>query len=112
MLTFLSLEASITDDFLVRMLKGCVQLGSRPPINNTINMVPVDHVAQIVVSASLDPPSSPLGVVHVTPQPRLSWSVFLGCLDQWYNVKEEDYEQWCKTLSDYVEQGDKEEFAA
>lgn len=94
------------------MLKGCVQLGVRPNVSNTINMVPVDHVAQIVVAASLHPPTEPLGVVHVTPVPRLSWTKFLESLDEFYYVKEVAYEEWRSMLIRYVEQGDKEEFAA
>lgn len=108
------LIASITDDFLIRMLKGAVQLGSRPDLTNTVNMVPVDHVAQIVVSASLNPPyaAEGLGVAHVTPHPRLSWTAFLGCLEEYYDVKELPYHDWRQKLLDYVENGEKEEFAA
>lgn len=45
-----------TDDFLARMMKGCVQLGVIPNIHNTINMVPVDHVARVVVASAFHPP--------------------------------------------------------
>ncbi|KAM0341447.1 hypothetical protein ACHAPQ_000538 [Fusarium lateritium] len=31
-----------TDDFLIRMLKGCIQLGVRPHIVNTVNAVPAN----------------------------------------------------------------------
>jgi L-aminoadipate-semialdehyde dehydrogenase len=50
---------SITDDFLVRILKGCIQLGSFPELgdDNFINMMPVDGVAQICVAAALEPRS-------------------------------------------------------
>lgn len=42
-----------TDDFLWRMVKGCVQLGYVPDINNTVNMVPVDHVALVCALAGI-----------------------------------------------------------
>jgi L-2-aminoadipate reductase len=42
-----------TDDFLWRMVKGCVQLGFVPDINNTVNMVPVDHVALVCALAGV-----------------------------------------------------------
>ncbi|KAH6900872.1 aminoadipate-semialdehyde dehydrogenase [Coprinopsis sp. MPI-PUGE-AT-0042] len=42
-----------TDDFLWRMVKGCVQLGYVPDINNTVNMVPVDHVALVCALAGV-----------------------------------------------------------
>jgi thioester reductase-like protein len=42
---------SNTDDFLIRLCKGCVQLGARPCIINSINACPVDHVAHVVVGS-------------------------------------------------------------
>ena len=107
--------ASITDDFLIRMLKGCVQLGYYPMIDNTINMVPVDHVARIVVASGVYPANTvagSVGTVQVQPQPRLSWSDFLSTLSQYYHVKSESYDAWRQRLLRYVEQGDGEEFAA
>lgn len=35
--------SSNTDDFLLRFLKGSVQLGKIPDIENSVNMVPVDR---------------------------------------------------------------------
>jgi len=51
---FLALVTN-TDDFLVRMMKGCIQWASRPNINNTVNTVPVDHVARVVVACAFKP---------------------------------------------------------
>ena len=62
-----------TDDFLWRLVKGCIQLGLVPDINNTVNMVPVDHVARCCALAALCPlpgPQSALGVLHVAAAPR------------------------------------------
>lgn len=60
------------DDFLIRMLKDCIQLGARPRIVNTVNSVPVNHVARVVVvAAALDPLPSGIHAVHVTGNPRL-----------------------------------------
>ena len=42
-----------TDDFLFRLIKGSAQLGLIPDMNNTINMVPVDHVARVTSLAGL-----------------------------------------------------------
>jgi L-aminoadipate-semialdehyde dehydrogenase len=44
-----------TNDFLIRMLKGCIQLSARSRIINTVNAVPVSHVARAVVAAALNP---------------------------------------------------------
>lgn len=95
-----------TDDFLIRMLKGCIQLSARPNINNTVNMVPVDHVARIVIATAFHPPVVPIGVAHVTGHPRLRFNEFLGALETWgYDVKQTDYVPWSMLLEQYVNDG-------
>ena len=97
------------DDFLVRMLKGCIQLQSVPTITNTINMVPVDHVARVAVSCALNPPVKPLSVAQVTGHPRMTFVDFGGSLAQYgYQVPEVDYERWRRSLERYVESQAKE----
>ena len=94
-----------TDDFLLRMLKGSIQLHSRPDLSpNTINLVPISHCARIVVAASLHPPS-PRGieVVQVTPHPQLPWNDFLGALEVYgYDTPMIPYPQWKSKLEEYV----------
>ena len=41
-----------TDDFLPRMIKGCIQLGSAPDSEAMIEMVPVDYVSKAIVHLS------------------------------------------------------------
>ncbi|KAI5299159.1 large subunit of alpha-aminoadipate reductase, partial [Ascosphaera atra] len=92
-----------TDDFLVRFMKGCVQLSARPNINNSVNMVPVDHVASVVIASAFNPPVKPLGVAHVTGHPRLKFNQFLGALETYgYQVPQIDYVPWAKMLEKYV----------
>jgi L-aminoadipate-semialdehyde dehydrogenase len=103
-----------TDDFLVRLLKGCVQLRSRPDINNTINMVPVTHVARVVVASTLSPPVTPLGVAQITSHPRITTNTFVGALAKYgYTVPQVDYRTWTKSMEAYVadQTGAKEEHA-
>ena len=94
-----------TDDFLLRMLKGSIQLNSRPDLSpNAINLVPISHCARIVVAASLHPPS-PQGVevVQVTPHPQLPWNDFLGALEIYgYDTPIVPYSQWKTKLEEYV----------
>ena len=95
-----------SDDFLIRMLKGCTQLSCWPSISNTVNMVPADHVARVVVACALHPPVSPIGVAHVTSPPRLRFDEFLMSLGHYgYNLKEVDYETWRDRLEKYVSDG-------
>lgn len=92
-----------TDDFLIRFIKGCVQLGARPNINNSVNMVPVDHVANVVVASAFYPPVTPLSVAHVTGHPRLRFNQFLGALEAYgFEVPQIDYVPWAAKLEKYV----------
>ncbi|KAF3911567.1 hypothetical protein ABW20_dc0110497 [Dactylellina cionopaga] len=92
-----------TDDFLVRMIKGCIQLGQTPDIHNTVNMVPVDHVARVVVASTFYPPVSPLAVAQVTSHPRLRFNEFLSTLGTYgYNVNRVDYIPWRIALERHV----------
>ncbi|CAI4213411.1 unnamed protein product [Parascedosporium putredinis] len=103
---------SITDDFLVRLWKGCLQVGARPDITNTVNQVPVTQVARIVTAAALYPPTSPLGVVQVTSHPRLTMNEWLGVLEvHGYPVPQIPYPEWSAKLRDYVSDPEKEEHA-
>ncbi|KAI1001942.1 L-2-aminoadipate reductase large subunit [Podosphaera aphanis] len=108
-----------TDDFLIRMLKGCVQLSSRPRIINTVNAIPVNHVARLIVAASLNalPPSPPTAdqptnsvhVIHGTAHPRLRMNEFLAALEYYgYAIPEVDYDTWKKDLENYVSAGGQE----
>lgn len=99
------------DDFLVRMLKGCVQVGSRPDVANTINMVPVPHVAKLVLSMSLRGKGG--STAHVEAHPRLTMNEYLATLEQYgYSVPQISYDAWRKSVEAYVEAGDdKEELA-
>lgn len=94
-----------TDDFLLRMLKGCIQLSCRPDLgNNTINLVPVDYCANLVVASSLHPPlEQDVGVVHVTPHAQLGFNAFLETLQKYgYNVPMIPYPEWRSALEQYV----------
>ncbi|KAL8849156.1 MAG: hypothetical protein Q9221_005833 [Calogaya cf. arnoldii] len=99
-----------TDDFLVRHLKGCIQLGCAPIIPNGINMVPVDHVARCVVACAFSPPipssaKSSIGVAQVTANPRLTFTEFTDVLRTYgYAVDSVPYETWKQKLVQYVEQ--------
>ena len=85
------------------MLKGCVQLASRPNITNTINMVPVTHVARVVVASMFDAPVEPLGVAQVTSHPRLTFNEFVGSLENYgYTVPQVSYNEWRKKMEQYV----------
>lgn len=94
---------SNTDDFLLRMLKGCAELGAYPNITNNVNMVPVDHVARVVVATALHPPQRELVVAHVTGHPRIQFNDYLSTLEgAGYKVERQDYPTWRTALEKFV----------
>jgi L-aminoadipate-semialdehyde dehydrogenase len=98
-----------TDDFLIRMLKGCIQLSARPRIINTVNAVPVSHVARVVVAAALNPLPGGVHVVHVTGHPRLRMNEYLSSLEFYgFKVPEVSYDTWKDELERYVSAGGQE----
>src|SRR5271163_3074484 len=90
-------------------MKGCIQLSSRPNINNTVNMAPVDHVAKVVIAYAFHLPREQLSVAHVTGHPRLRFNQFLAALQTYgYDVPLSDYIPWTRALEDYVSQSTSE----
>lgn len=94
------------------MLKGSIQLQSAPIIPNTINMVPVDHVARVIVACAFHPPVSPLGVAQITGHPRMTFSEFGGSLAIYgYHVAMVEYETWRRSLESFVERQTEQKFS-
>lgn len=94
------------DDFLIRMLKGCIQLSARPYIVNTVNAVPVNHVAKVAVAAALNPLAGGVHVIHVTAHPRLRMSEYLAILEYYgFNTPEVTYPSWKEELEKFVSAG-------
>lgn len=92
-----------TDDFLMRLVKGCIQLGRVPDIHNPINMVPVDHVARICAVSALQPTNEDLRVYHVTARPAPRFNGFLSSLARYgYPVERIEYLPWRTQLEQHV----------
>lgn len=93
-----------TDDFIWRLVKGCVQLGLVPDINNTVNMVPVDHVARIISLAAVYPlPKNDLSVLHVTAQPPPTYNGLFQSLKKYgYNTEQCEYLVWRRKLEQHI----------
>ncbi|KAJ7755326.1 alpha-aminoadipate reductase Lys1p [Mycena maculata] len=93
-----------TDDFLWRLVKGCIQLGLVPDINNTVNMVPVDHVARCTALAAVAPlPNAPLSVLHITARPLPTYNALLRPLAQYgFGTAQAEYVVWRRRLEQHV----------
>ena len=72
------------------MLKSCIQLSAWPRTTNTVNSVPANHVACVVVAATIKPRT---GDVHVTGHPRLGMNEYLSLLERYgFKVPEGSYD--------------------
>lgn len=98
------LSVTNTDDFIWRLVKGCIQLGLMPDINNTINMVPVDHVALLASLSAIYPPQeTSFAVAQVSAHPKIRFNDFLSALPLYgYPVDRCEYLLWRRKLEQHV----------
>jgi L-aminoadipate-semialdehyde dehydrogenase len=93
-----------TDDFIWRLVKGCIQLGLIPDINNTINMVPVDRVALCTTLAAISPlPDQHQSVLHIVAHPLPTFNQLLSSLAQHgFPTEQCEYVVWRRKLEQHV----------
>lgn len=93
-----------TDDFIWRLLKGCIELGFIPAISNSVNCCPVDYVASVVAGAAYhDTESTQLGVLQVTNPAGFTYNKMFGTLLTYgYQVKQTEYIDWRNKLMEYT----------
>ena len=85
------------EDFMCRMIKGCVQLGAAPVLDWPIDLNPADLVARLVVHTSLQPGAH--GMYHIChPRPR-TWVWLCQWLQRFgYRLSTLEYEEWRRQL--------------
>jgi len=93
-----------TDDFIWRLVKGCVQLGLVPDMNNAVNMVPVDHVARCAALAAIAPlADANMKVLHVQAHPRPTFNGMFRALAQYgFPLAQCEYVVWRRRLEQHV----------
>jgi L-aminoadipate-semialdehyde dehydrogenase len=92
-----------TDDFIWRLVKGCIQLRLVPDIHNGVNMVPVDHVSRALGAAALSAPSAGMEVLHMTAHPLPTFNGVLGALHAFgYATERAEYVLWRRRLEQHV----------
>ncbi|KAI9205250.1 uncharacterized protein BJ171DRAFT_615822 [Polychytrium aggregatum] len=90
-----------TDDFLWRLVKGCVQLKQVPKIANIVNMCPVDYVAASVAEVAASEAHISLGVFHIwNPHHFRFKDMFSLVKEHGYDVHDTDYIEWRSSLMD------------
>ena len=100
-----SVAVTNTDDFIWRLVKGCLQLGLVPNINNTVNMVPVDHVARCTTLAALDHlrENCSMSVLHIAAKPGFTFNDAFSSLARYgYQVEQRGYLEWRRELERHV----------
>ncbi|KAI9314974.1 L-aminoadipate-semialdehyde dehydrogenase [Dichotomocladium elegans] len=94
-----------TDDFIWRLLKGCIELGYIPSISNVVNCCSVDYVAAAVGTAAFyDTLSTKLGVLQVTHHPAtFTFNDLFGTLATYgYICKQTEYIDWRNKLMEFT----------
>jgi thioester reductase-like protein len=82
------------NDFLYRLLLGCVQLGSVPDRAMILDLLPVDYVSRAIVILSQQPTAIGQAFHLVHPQPVASQIIFEFLLSRGYAVDCLNYAAW------------------
>jgi surfactin family lipopeptide synthetase C len=91
------------NDFLYRLLIGCIELGAIPQGDVLDSLMPVDYVSRAIVTLSLQ--SESVGkAFHLASRDRLNFNILTNLIhDFGYELKEVDREQWEAKLTDISE---------
>lgn len=92
-----------TDDFIWRLVKGCIQLGEVPRISNVVNMCNVDYVSDLVVKVALSEEGVKLGVFHTWNSSKFKFDdLFTHLISNRFPVVRSEYVLWRTALMDFT----------
>lgn len=92
-----------TNDFLWRMVKSCIQIGLAPDIDMTVDMTPVDYVAQAIVHLSLQRESFGKAFHLFNPCP-MHWALLVDTIRSFgYPLELISYDKWRNKLIAHAE---------
>jgi len=90
------------NDILVTLLKGCIQMGKYPTAGTTVNLVPVDYVAQAIASLSLQTTSFGKAF-HLSNAQPLDWQeMWAGVNSAGYQLEELPEPEWMSELEKFA----------
>ncbi|MEH2065245.1 MAG: amino acid adenylation domain-containing protein [Nostoc sp.] len=92
-----------SNDFLYKLIIGCVQLGSAPDIDIRENIVPVDYVSKAIVHLSKQEESLGKTFHLVHPQTLHSNTLIDHIRSLGYSIDQDSYEQWREKLLNITE---------
>eukprot|EP01060_Flectonema_neradi_P030978 TRINITY_DN459_c1_g3_i1.p1 TRINITY_DN459_c1_g3~~TRINITY_DN459_c1_g3_i1.p1 ORF type:complete len:1599 (+),score=322.31 TRINITY_DN459_c1_g3_i1:70-4866(+) len=97
-----------TDDFLVRLIKGCIQMKMFPRIEpeKGIDMSPVNWMSAASVAVSFNPSCRGKHFNLINDKPVPYCSLFRMCVDQGYEMKEVEYSVWRQHLLETSAKGE------
>jgi amino acid adenylation domain-containing protein/thioester reductase-like protein/non-ribosomal peptide synthase protein (TIGR01720 family) len=85
-------------DFVYRMIRSCLQLGSAPELDRLIPITPVDYVAAALVELSLKPGSRG-GAFHLTAPKPVEWNRIVGWMTaRGYRLRRIPFGAWQEEL--------------
>lgn len=86
------------DDYLARLVKGCIQLGKAPDMRNVLNACPVDYVSRAIVHVAAKADSVGRCYHFFPPTTQRFSDLFDGVMAAGYKVQYVDYLQWREDL--------------
>jgi thioester reductase-like protein len=88
------------NDFLSRLLRGCVYQGAAPDLDVELDACPVDYAARAVVGLALEPPEESPSVFHVRNEKPRSFRELVLFLNLFgYPVALRPYRKWLPSLN-------------
>ena len=92
-----------TDDFVCRMIKGCIQLGIAPETNGLLDLTPVDYVAKAIVHFSKQKESAGKAF-HLVNTRSMQFMEFMNWIRaRGYALQVVPYVEWRAELSNLSE---------
>jgi amino acid adenylation domain-containing protein/thioester reductase-like protein len=83
-----------TNDFICRMIKGCIQLGSAPDTEGLVDMTPVDYVAKAIIHLSTQKGWSGQAYHITNPRPIRFRDLVEGARSYGYRIRSASYAEW------------------
>lgn len=88
-----------TDDFLFRMLKGCIQLGAYPAFSWVERAAPVDFVAKATIAISITPRAVEQNAFHLVHAEAFQWmTLFEWTASLGYALQQVTLDSWIAQL--------------
>ncbi|TAK74781.1 MAG: amino acid adenylation domain-containing protein [Gammaproteobacteria bacterium] len=86
------------NDALLMLIKGCIQLGFAPDMNEKITILPVDFVSKATVDISLAYPDKPM-VYHIDHPTGILWMDLIAWLNDYgYKIQIIPMKEWKEKL--------------